>query len=444
MTPDPRHYGLEHREGASSKTTYGAEASKGDVGEVLHPGRFAVVIPGIFSVRNPAHGPILKAGGDIRTAMILLRRPKGTPSPVLFASAPAIAAFRTTVSPKLEAYSIDNLFDDISGNIALLSLFLIIRTITSLVALNLTSEGRSMLDLYSTSNALPDVVVSAVSKCLRPKSSWVAVVHHVPEDIPSSYSNGFQRVASLLSFAVALRLVSKLADKVVVYHDPTIQRLRSLGISPERMIFNSNGVDLGEVNAVRRSAPPRRRNVAVCVSRLSRQKGIPTLLRVWRQVSLSRPGSRLFLIGAEDSMSVQSVTQLLRSLDIANTVVLRGVVPRRELLSELSSCRISIAPSFVEGWGLSVLESLACGTPVVAWDLEAYRPFRSAVITVPLTDEASFASRIITVLDDDAEWLKRAKASVEAAKPYSWDLVAEREWKLLTEAFDSPASLREH
>lgn len=403
--------------------------------------RFAVVIPGIFSVKTKSHGPILKAGGDVRAAEILRLRGPTDPTPVVFTSHAAVEAFRTYVPEGIEAVSVDNSFDDVSGNVLAISLFLILRTLSTLLALNSSRTGRSVTGLYSTSNALPDVLVCAITKLVRRSLGWIAVVHHVPEDVPESYGSSLQRVISLASFTLALWLVAKGADKVVAYHAPTIKRLRSLGVSTNRLVFNSNGVDLSEIQARREVAPGRRGDQVVCVSRLSQVKGIPIVLQMWSEVARSRPRARLILIGAEDAMDQDDVRAIVTRLGISDSVSLRGVIPRDELLDELLSCRLAVAPSFVEGWGLSVLECLACGTPVVAWDLEAYHPFQSGLVSVPVSDQSRFVAAVQKLLDDDLEWINSSRAASKASSPYSWKSVAAREWEVLGGLFGTSARI---
>ncbi|MGC2204957.1 MAG: glycosyltransferase [Thermoplasmata archaeon] len=355
--------------------------------------------------------------------------------PVLFASKSAIAAFRNATSLDVEARSVDNLFDDVSGNMLVLSLFLLVRTLLTLAALNLGRAGRSTAGIYSTSNALPDVLVCALTKVSRRSTTWVALVHHLPEDQHSNYRTSFHRVLSLFSYAVAVRLITRFADVVVAYHRPTIARLSSSGLPGSRLVINANGVDLTEIEAAARSAGSRRANVAVCIGRLSQQKGIPVLLRVWAEVSRSRPEARLTIVGAEDELTRQEVIDIAKSLGVADSILVRGVLPRQAVLSELLTARVMIAPSFVEGWGLSVLEGLACGTPVVGWDLEAYQPFRPAIVTAGVADASSFAANIIRILESDTWWEELSASSRNLSLSFSWDRVANEEWRILREEF---------
>jgi glycosyltransferase involved in cell wall biosynthesis len=402
--------------------------------------QFAVVLPGVFSARTVTGAAILKSGGDLRTAAILRRMPPDSAVPVLFASRATVEAFRSEVTPELRGTSVDGSFDRVAGSLLTLSLLLTVRVATSILALNFTRSGRSVRGFYSTSNALPDVIVCAASRILRPNARWIAVVHHLPDNAPANYDSELQRAVSVVSFAIALQLILRLADSVVAYHAPTISTLRARGLPSFRLLENSNGVDLTEIDGARRVAGPRRRNVVLSVGRLSPQKGTLALLRIWAQVSKQRPQARLVLIGAEDLLSHRAVMDLVESLGVSETVIVKGLVGRPQLLAELLSARVLAAPSFVEGWGLSVLEGLACGTPVVSWDLPAYLPLEPGPTTVPHASEQLFSDEVIRLLDDDVEWRRKSEEGVSVGRKYSWENIAQAEWALINATFPQMAS----
>jgi glycosyltransferase involved in cell wall biosynthesis len=400
----------------------------------LAPRRFAVMLPGIFSSRTSSGISVLKAGGDIRTAKILSRRPPGAPIPVLLTSKAAIEAFEAEQPVPLGSVSIDGVFDAASASLPLLIFFLGLRALLATLYLTATKSGRSIELVYSPSNALPDSIVGFLAKRLRRKRAWVALVHHIPERSRLEYGSEFEARISQLALEAGLSLIRHGADQIIAYHTPTIKRIVSTGFKASRLERNANGVDLAEFGPD--PLPPGDRLPAsvICVGRLSRQKGIPALLRIWSTVVHSRPGAILTLVGAEDTLTYADVATMAKSLGISESVKVKGSLSRPELVAELRMAKLFAAPSFVEGWGLAVLEAMACGTPVVAWDLEAYSPFHPAITTVPLSDEASFGNKVSSLLAEDEEWSRRSAAGIQLAKLYSWDKVAAKEWEIIQSA----------
>lgn len=396
---------------------------------------FGIVLPGIFWSKAGSGTAVLKAGGDVRVARILMRRPTTAPNPVLITSRAAIEAFQNELGERVEAVSIDGLFDRASTNLLVLSVFLAIRGVCSLIALTLPREGRAMRVVYTPSNTLPDAIVGYLAKKLRPGRTWVAVVHHIPERARLAYGEAEAR-ASRLALEAGLTLICRGADQLVAYHEPTIRRILELGYEEEDIVINANGVDVSEFRPAPLPRGGRAPGVVVCVGRLSRQKGTPAMLRAWAAVVKTLSDCRLILIGAEDTLSCTQVRQIAEALGISSSVHVMGSLPRPQVVDALRTASLVAAPSFVEGWGIAVLEALACGTPVVAWDLEAYAPFAPAVTVVPLNDESALSAAIINLLGDEHAWGCRSRDGVEVAGRYSWDTVASLEWQTLERAVE--------
>ena len=175
-----------------------------------------------------------------------------------------------------------------------------------------------------------------------------------------------------------------------------------------------NGVDLaswtapaaGDQEASRaRLGIPTGVPVAVCVGRLSRQKGQDVLLRAWPEIHRLFPEARLILVGdgeARPELEQMAVPQ----------VFLKGAKdnPRDYLLA----ADVAVLPSRWEGMSLSMLEAMACARPVVTTDVagaEVVAAARAGEV-VPV-DSPSALSGAITAFFGDAS---RAKAAGECGR----------------------------
>jgi glycosyltransferase involved in cell wall biosynthesis len=110
------------------------------------------------------------------------------------------------------------------------------------------------------------------------------------------------------------------------------------------------------------SARPQADDVCfVSAGQLIRRKGIDLLVRAC--AGLPADGWRLDIYG--DGPERRRLEQLVRSLRLANRVVLHGVVSNDTVRAALTQADCAVLPSRFDGWGMLVNESLAAGTPVI-------------------------------------------------------------------------------
>jgi glycosyltransferase involved in cell wall biosynthesis len=100
------------------------------------------------------------------------------------------------------------------------------------------------------------------------------------------------------------------------------------------------------------------------VGRLQARKNIVRLVGAYDRLRKSGDGHKLVLVGKPDSL-FEPVLSRIRELRLENDVLLRGHVPDEDLPYFYSAADVFVYPSLYEGFGLPVMESMACGTPVV-------------------------------------------------------------------------------
>ena len=143
-------------------------------------------------------------------------------------------------------------------------------------------------------------------------------------------------------------------------------RLLRLGYSESELIFVSNGFDL---EAAENSPAQAKEYDAMWIGRLHRQKGIDDLLATLVFLSKRIENFRAVLAG-----SLEELNPRLTELGLTEHVHLAGLVSEAEKFRLFKASRAFLMPSRYESWGIVIAESLACGTPVVAYELDAYRP----------------------------------------------------------------------
>ena len=98
----------------------------------------------------------------------------------------------------------------------------------------------------------------------------------------------------------------------------------------------------------------------------------------------------------------------------------------RQVAALLRRCDAVLAPSWeAEGFGLPVLEAMACGVPVVASDISAFRGFAGGgAILVPFDRPDEFASAAGELLRDRDSWRGLRRRAIETARPFAEECAA--------------------
>jgi glycosyltransferase involved in cell wall biosynthesis len=165
------------------------------------------------------------------------------------------------------------------------------------------------------------------------------------------------------------------------------------------------------------------------VGRLRRYKGVDTLLEAFARLRPRLPEARLTVLG--DGPHRAALEERARRLRLGDAVEFTGFLPPAEKVRRLAEAWVSALPSPKEGWGLTVVESNACGTPVVASRspglVDSVRDGESGLL-VPHGDADALAGALARVLGD-APLRERLRAGGLAwARRFSWERCSDEAW----------------
>ena len=229
------------------------------------------------------------------------------------------------------------------------------------------------------------------------------------------------------------------ADVLIASTDEEKDQLLTLyGASPDRLKTLPPGVDHGTFRpgpqaAARAELGLADEAVILFVGRIQRLKGIDLALRAVEQLThaIERPVRFLVVGGASGSHGDEELARLdalATSLGIAANVDFWGPRHHDELPVLYRAADAVVVCSHSESFGLAALEAHACGTPVVGTAVgglsHIVREGRSGFL-VGSRDETEFASRLKTILGDEALRARFGRAAARAARAFSWDRTAE-------------------
>jgi glycosyltransferase involved in cell wall biosynthesis len=148
------------------------------------------------------------------------------------------------------------------------------------------------------------------------------------------------------------------------------------------------------------------------------RKNLPTLLRAFAR--LSNPEVKLLLVGPKEW--INAVTKpWLSKLGIGDRVIFAGRLSVPELRAALSGSVALVAPSLEEGFGLPALEAMACGTPVIANDIPAFREVAGPVaMLVDATSVECLRNAMERMLEDAQLRRLVAERGIQRAADFTW------------------------
>ncbi|MGC5019601.1 glycosyltransferase [Micromonospora sp. DT47] len=234
-------------------------------------------------------------------------------------------------------------------------------------------------------------------------------------------------------------------DRVVAQCQDEVGELVRLGVPRSRMTVVPSGVNLttfAPLGPAAEREPDRPR--ILTVGRLVERKGFQTVIRAMALV----PDAECVVVGGPPAglLETDPYARRLRALattcGVADRVKLVGAVPREEMGRWYRSADLLVAAPWYEPFGLTPLEAMACGVPVVG---TAVGGIKDTVVDgttgdlVPARDPRALGAAIQRLLDDRIRRFGYATAALQRARNrYSWAATAER----LAEVYDEVAAVR--
>jgi len=176
-----------------------------------------------------------------------------------------------------------------------------------------------------------------------------------------------------------LKTVSDLADLILVNSRYTADRtrhwLQRLGWREPRIEVVPLGVEDAFLQTNQTPPPKVERPYFVYVGTIEPRKNLAFLLAVWRQLAAQcgEATPRLLLVGRRGWENESVVDLLERSAQLAPWVIEVSGLTDQGLINVLRGASGLVSPSYVEGFGLPLVEASAVGTPLIVSDIPAHR-----------------------------------------------------------------------
>jgi glycosyltransferase involved in cell wall biosynthesis len=204
----------------------------------------------------------------------------------------------------------------------------------------------------------------------------------------------------------------------VTISDDTLDEMRRVGIGDSRAGLVRCGVDRSLVPGRKADVP-----TVVYLGRLKAYKRVDRLIEAFARVRARLPEAILRIAGTGDALP--SLRELVRRLQLEDAVVFEGFVDDDRKRELLQNAWVMASLSEIEGWGISVIEANACGTPAVVHDVPGLREaivHEESGLIVP--EGGDVGDAILSVLQDRSLRTRLERGAWVRAGKFSWDEAA--------------------
>lgn len=227
-----------------------------------------------------------------------------------------------------------------------------------------------------------------------------------------------------------------------VSHQSKKDIVRFYGVPPAKIHVIPEGVDTDLFKPLAdaaRLADWRRRHLGgdvpflLYVGRPSSRRNLPNLFRAFARLKRERSlRHKLVLIGT--SLPGIQIEPLVDALGMQDEIVRVPYSSHEDIVVALNACDLFLYPSSYEGFGMPVLEAMACGTPAIALDNTSFPDFASGVARLlPDAKVDTLMGAIAELLADEVERARMRRDGPVRAALFDWRIVTRRYIDLLRE-----------
>jgi glycosyltransferase involved in cell wall biosynthesis len=170
------------------------------------------------------------------------------------------------------------------------------------------------------------------------------------------------------------------------------------------------------------------------IGSLFKRRNIPIMLKAFKKFLDKFENYKFVMIG-NDADAPPTVSSMIKSHQLENKVLHYDYVNESDLLTFLQAAFCFVYPSTYEGYGLPLMEALACGVPGIRTDAETLEEIagEGAIEVSPLNENN--LSEVMIQLAEKPELRKEwSEKSLQRSKNFTWVTAADSVWKALEKA----------
>lgn len=266
------------------------------------------------------------------------------------------------------------------------------------------------------------------------------VVQAVPSGIPSEgilqeYSrykmSDFGKIPAL-SISIYAHIIRTILVRVynavpliIAVSKSLENQLKTYGVKTNVRVIG-NGVDLKFFGST--TYEGEKEYDAIFIGRYSPEKGIFNLINVWKKVTSYLPDAILLLAGYSTRKVSKAINEKIKEYGLNENVIVRGVVLREKVLL-LKKSKLFLFLSEQEAAPLAPAEALACGLPIICYDIPPMRELYNcdSVIRCKIGDICEISNKTRELLSNEFKRRRLGRLGRKFVSKFNWETVAEEE-----------------
>lgn len=155
------------------------------------------------------------------------------------------------------------------------------------------------------------------------------------------------------------------------------------------------------------------------------RKSIPTLIEAFSNISKDFPDLKLVIAGSA-GWGIAEVREAIKNSGVATKIILPGRLDDLEVGSFLRQSKVFVYPSLYEGFGLPVLEAMACGAPTITTNSSSLKEVAGTGVNAGALlfkpgDSIKLKELLISLLNDKKSLEDYSKKAIDRASKFSWE-----------------------
>jgi glycosyltransferase involved in cell wall biosynthesis/O-antigen/teichoic acid export membrane protein len=247
------------------------------------------------------------------------------------------------------------------------------------------------------------------------------LIHHIHQEIFYKYlTRPLAFIAATLEKSV-MPIVYRNTQFITISNSSK-EDIVNLNLTKKEVYIINPGINPEQLSPGEKSTNP----TILSVGRLKAYKSINVLIKAFKIVSERVPEAELIIAGDGDCK--KELESLAKELNLENNVRFLGKISEAEKVSLLQKAWVFVNPSMMEGWGITSIEANACGTPIVASNVQGLKDSVKDNFTGFLVEYGNvneFGEKILSIIQNDDLRKEMEVNSIEWSKGFGWDKLSE-------------------